>query len=114
VACPTLREPDGLSMSSRNVYLSPDERRAALCLSQAVQAAARAVESGERSAASILDTMRTRIGDEPLAKLDYVAVVDEETFHEVEEVTSPARALVAARVGRARLIDNGALPVVEN
>jgi pantoate--beta-alanine ligase len=114
VACPTLREPDGLAMSSRNIYLSAEERRAALALSQALQAAAEAVEYGERSSGAILRAMRERIAQEPLASLDYVAVVDDDTFREMEELAGPARALVAARIGRARLIDNTALPVMEN
>ena len=114
VACPILREPDGLAMSSRNIYLGPEERQAALCLSQALRAAVSAVEDGERSADRILQAMRERIAREPLASLDYVALVDEETFREIGEVTGPARALVAGRIGRTRLIDNTALPVMEN
>ena len=114
VACPILREPDGLAMSSRNVYLDPKERQAALCLSQALRAAVSAVEDGERSVDRILQAMRERIAREPLATLDYVAVVDDDTFREIDELTGSARALVAARVGRARLIDNTALPVREN
>ena len=101
VACPTLREPDGVAMSSRNSYLSSEER----------QAAVRAVEEGEHAADGILRAMRERIAQEPLASLDYAAVVDDGTFLEVDEVTGPARALMAARIGSARLIDNMPLPI---
>ena len=93
-------------MSSRNAYLGPKERQAALCLSQALRAAVSAVEDGERSVDRILQAMRERIAREPLATLDYVAVVDDDTFREIDELTGSARALVAARVGRARLQAN--------
>ena len=106
IGCPTLREPDGLAMSSRNTYLSSEERRAATCLYEALARAAWLVEGGERDAVMLKAEMAKRIGAEPLARIDYVAVVDDETFDEVERLTGPARALVAARVGTTRLIDN--------
>ena len=106
VGCPTVREPDGLAMSSRNTYLSADERRAATCLYEALARAAWLVEGGERDARVLRAELARRIGAEPLAALDYVAVVDEGTFEEVDLLRGPARALVAARVGPARLIDN--------
>ena len=114
VACPILREPDGLAMSSRNIYLDPEERQAALCLSRALRAAVSAVEDGERFVERIVQAMRERIAREPLATLDYVAVVDDDTFREIDELTGSARALVAGRIGKTRLIDNMALPVMEN
>ena len=111
VGCPTVREPDGLAMSSRNVYLEGEERRAATCLYEALARARWLVEGGERDAAVLRAEMAKRIGAEPLARLGYVAVVDDETFEDVDRLTRPARALVAAHIGRARLIDNLLLPV---
>jgi pantoate--beta-alanine ligase len=110
VGCPTVREPDGLAMSSRNTLLSAEERQAATCLYEALARAAWLVEGGERDARVLRAEMARRIGAEPLAALDYVAVVDEVTFEEVDEVRGPVRALVAARLGPARLIDNLLLP----
>jgi pantoate--beta-alanine ligase len=109
-AAPTVREIDGLALSSRNGYLSPEERRAAPVLFEALSAAAAAVRQGERDADALRATMARIIGAEPLAKLDYVAVVDEATWEDVRTVGAPARALVAARIGPARLIDNLLLP----
>ena len=106
VGCPTVRERDGVALSSRNTYLSPDERGAATCLYEALARAAWLVEGGERDARVLRAELARRIGAEPLAALDYVAVVDEDTFEEVDRVEGPARALVAARIGPARLIDN--------
>jgi pantoate--beta-alanine ligase len=106
VGCPTVRELDGLALSSRNSYLSPEERAAATCLYEALARAAWLVEGGERDAHVLEAEMAKRIGKEPLAGLDYVAVVDEDTFEEVERLHGPSRALVAARFGTARLIDN--------
>lgn len=102
----TVREPDGVAMSSRNVYLSPEEREAARALPRALAAAEALVEGGERDAHAVRAEMARHLGAEPLADLDYVAVVDEETFGEIERLERPARGLVAARVGPARLIDN--------
>jgi pantoate--beta-alanine ligase len=111
VACPTVREPDGLALSSRNAYLSADERQAATCLYEALARAAWLVDGGERDAGVLKAEMAKRIGMESLARLDYVAVVDDDTFEEVDRVHGPSRALVAARFGEARLIDNVPLPV---
>jgi len=109
-ACPTVREPDGLALSSRNAYLSLEERDAAGCLFLALTEAAELAKSGERDAADLVAAMAREIGATRLARLDYAAVVDEETFEEVREVLRPARALVAARIGSTRLIDNLLLP----
>lgn len=111
VACPTVREPDGLAMSSRNVNLSGEEREAAGCLFLALAEGAELARGGERDAAKLVAVMAREIGATPLARLDYAAVVDEETFEEVREIRNPARAVVAARFGSTRLIDNLALPV---
>jgi pantoate--beta-alanine ligase len=110
VACPTVREPDGLALSSRNIHLSPEERPAARCLYEALARAAWLVEGGERDPHVLRAEMAKRIGAEPLASLDYVAVVDEASFEEVDRLDAPSRALAAARVGKTRLIDN--LPLV--
>jgi pantoate--beta-alanine ligase len=106
VGCPTVREPDGLAMSSRNIYLSPEERRAATCLYEALARAAWLVEGGEVDVSVLRAEMAKRIGAERLARLDYVAVVDEDTFEDTRRLAGPVRALVAARFGKARLIDN--------
>jgi len=110
VGCETIREEDGLALSSRNTYLSDEERVAARCLSRALAAAARLGEDGERAAAVLEAEMARRIGAEPLAAIDYAAVVDDRTFERAATLEGPARALVAARVGSTRLIDNLRLP----
>jgi pantoate--beta-alanine ligase len=109
--CPTVREPDGVATSSRNAYLSPEQREAAGCLFLALSEAAQMARSGERDAASLVAAMAREIGATPEARIDYAAVVDDETFEEVSAIASPARALVAARFGDTRLIDNLLLPV---
>jgi pantoate--beta-alanine ligase len=109
--CPTVREPDGLATSSRNAYLSPEQREAAGCLFLALSEAAQMARSGERDAASLVAAMAREIGATPEARIDYAAVVDDETFEEVSAIAGPARALVAARFGDTRLIDNLLLPV---
>jgi len=110
VGCPTVREPDGLATSSRNAYLSPEQREAAGCLFLALSEAAEMARGGERDAAALVAAMAREIGATPEARIDYAAVVDEETFEEVGTITRPARALVAARFGETRLIDNLLLP----
>ncbi len=105
-----MRERDGLAVSSRNVHLSTPEREAALCLSEALAAALDLTRSGEREVAVLKAEMAKRIGAEPLAEIDYVAVVDEASFEEVDRIEGRARALVAARIGGTRLIDTMRLP----
>jgi pantoate--beta-alanine ligase len=109
--CPTVREPDGLATSSRNAYLSQEQREAAGCLFLALSEAAQMARGGERDAASLVAAMAREIGATPEARIDYAAVVDDETFEEVSAIAGPARALVAARFGDTRLIDNLLLPV---
>jgi len=106
VGCDIVREPDGLAMSSRNVYLNGDERRAALVLKAALDEAAASIGTGERDARWIGNLMGSRISSEPLAKLDYAAVVDAETLEDLGRLDRPALLAVAAWVGKARLIDN--------
>jgi pantoate--beta-alanine ligase len=110
IGCPTVREPDGLAVSSRNARLSPDERRSAPVLFEALSDAATRVRQGERRKAVIEAEMARRIGSEPLARLDYAAVVDEETWDEQDVIDGRARAVVAASIGTTRLIDNLLLP----
>jgi len=106
VGCPTAREPDGLAMSSRNVYLTGDERVAATVLHRALSEGARAVEHGERDPAVVRDRMRALIEGEPRAALDYAAVVRADDLSVPVTLCGELRLLVAARFGRARLIDN--------
>ncbi len=110
VACPIVREPDGLAMSSRNERLSPAQREAAGCLFLALSEAAGLARSGERDAAVLVAAMAREVGATAEARLDYAAVVDEATFEQVREIDGPSRALVAARFGEVRLIDNLLLP----
>jgi len=111
VGCPIVRECDGLALSSRNVYLSAEERAAAPVLYQALRTAETLALDGERSASVIAGALRDTIAGEPLAALDYAEVVDAVTLLPVDTITGPARALVAARFGATRLIDNIALEV---
>jgi pantoate--beta-alanine ligase len=110
VACPTVRDADGVALSSRNARLAPWERDEARCLWQALQSAMLLASAGERSRTALADAMRERIDAEPLAKLDYATVVDDRTWDEPEGLDDPARAVVAARFGSTRLIDNAMLP----
>ncbi len=106
VGRPIYREPDGLAMSSRNTYLSPEERRAALCLFRAIRAARELVASGARSRESILEAVRQIIRSTPLTDIDYTALVHPETLEEVNAIPGEARLALAVRVGKTRLIDN--------
>jgi pantoate--beta-alanine ligase len=106
VTCPTVREPDGLALSSRNVHLSPDERAAATVLRRALVAARDAWRGGERSGEALRDAMRSVLATEPLADVDYVSVADGRTLAELDTVDGPALASMAVRFGTTRLIDN--------
>lgn len=106
VGCPTVREPDGLAMSSRNAYLSTDERRQAPVLRRALQAGAAAVEAGETEAASVQAAMAAVIATAPSAVLDYTAAVRADTLASAGPLHGDVRLLVAVRFGKARLIDN--------
>jgi pantoate--beta-alanine ligase len=111
-AVATVREPDGLAMSSRNRYLDANERRAAVVLSKALGKASEAVRSGERDADRVRQILRETIESEPLARLDYAEVADADTLSPSREIGRGSRvvALLAVRVGPARLIDNAILP----
>ncbi len=107
VGLPTLREPDGLAMSSRNAYLTPEERRAALVLPRALDLARTMVEcEGVRDADRLKEALADCIRHEPLARIDYIAVTDFETLEELNAIDRPALVLLAVRVGSTRLIDN--------
>ena len=106
VACPTRREPDGLALSSRNVYLDPAEREAAPVLYRALRAGAAAIGAGETEPAAVRTLMREIITAEPLAQLDYAEVVDADLLSVPEVLTGNLRLLAAVRFGKARLIDN--------
>jgi pantoate--beta-alanine ligase len=112
IACPTVREPDGLALSSRNVHLSPAERAAAPVLRRALLAARARWGSGERSAEVLRDLMWETLTAEPLADVDYVSVADGKTLAELERIDGPALASLAVRFGPTRLIDNE--PLVED
>jgi len=106
VTCPTVREPDGLALSSRNVHLSPAERAAAPVLRRALLAAHGARQGGERSGDTLRGRMRDLLAQEPLADVEYVSVADAATLQELELVDRPALASLAVRFGTTRLIDN--------
>jgi len=106
VGCSTVREADGLALSSRNVYLSPDERAAAPVLYRALEAGRGAVAAGEHDPGVVAAAMGDVVGAEPLARLDYAAAVDPVDLHVPASLEGEVRLLVAARIGRTRLIDN--------
>jgi pantoate--beta-alanine ligase len=106
VACPTVREPDGLALSSRNVHLSPAERTAAPVLHRALLAARERWDGGERSGDVLRGVMRATLAVEPLADVDYVSVADGATLTELDRVDRPALLSLAVRFGSTRLIDN--------
>jgi pantoate--beta-alanine ligase len=103
---PIVREADGLAMSSRNTYLSPEERAAALVLAKSLEEAKRQIDHGERRAEVILDGMRAMIGQEPLARIDYVEAVDMEDLDPVKEIVKGTLIALAVFIGPTRLIDN--------
>ncbi len=106
VTLPTVREPDGLAMSSRNTYLSTEEHKAALVLYQALTLAQGLWKQGENDAKSIRRKMSRLIEKEPLVTIDYVSIADADTLDELDTVKLPALVSLAARIGKTRLIDN--------
>ena len=106
VGHPIVREADGLAMSSRNVYLSPGERRAALCLSRGLSRAACMVQRGETRGRVITEAVRAGIDKEPLARVQYVTLCDSATLEPVVEIQDSALLALAVRIGKTRLIDN--------
>ena len=106
IALPTVRESDGLAMSSRNVHLSPDERAAAPVLHRALDAAREAWANGERSADVLRSTIQGVLAEEPRAEIEYVSIADGRTLRELDRIDGPALASLAVRFGSTRLIDN--------
>ena len=109
VVCPTLREADGLAMSSRNIYLNPEERQAATVLFRALSAAKSVYDSGERAAEKLRALVRATVAAEPLARLQYVSCADYDTLEELETVRGKALLSMAVYMGKTRLIDNFAI-----
>jgi pantoate--beta-alanine ligase len=106
--CPTVREPDGLALSSRNLHLAPDERVSATALSRSLATAQAVVEAGETDVETILAAAQAELED-PLIQVEYFQIVNPATLEPISNVSGPALALVAARVGQVRLIDNQTL-----
>jgi pantoate--beta-alanine ligase len=106
VGHPIVREADGLAMSSRNIYLSPEERQAALCLFRSLRRAACMVQRGETRGRVITEAVRGGIEKEPLARVEYVTLCDSATLEPVEEIQESALLALAVRIGKTRLIDN--------
>ncbi|MEK7310616.1 MAG: pantoate--beta-alanine ligase [Chloroflexota bacterium] len=114
VVCPTVREPDGLAISSRNVYLSAEERKAATVLYRALSAAKEAFDNGERDGEKLRAIMSSIIAAEPLARADYVSAADPDTLAELNRVHNGVLLSMAVRIGGTRLIDNFLLPEIPN
>lgn len=106
VGCPIIREQDGLAKSSRNTYLSTDERKAALILSKAVKLSMDLAKNGEKDANKIVNEMKKLIETEPLAKIDYVKAVDANSIEIISEMKPPVLVAMAVYIGKTRLIDN--------
>ncbi|MBC8477557.1 MAG: pantoate--beta-alanine ligase [Dehalococcoidia bacterium] len=106
IVCPTIREPDGLAMSSRNIYLTPEQRRSAVVLSQSLKLAERLWADGERNAERIRREMRQLIERQPEGQIDYISVADTLTLEELDTITSTALVSLAVRFGKTRLLDN--------
>jgi pantoate--beta-alanine ligase len=106
VVCPTVREADGLAMSSRNAYLNPDERRAATVLYRTLRAAESAFQQGERDPERLRQVMAAALALEPLAKTQYVSCADPETLAELQQPSGRALLSMAVYIGKTRLIDN--------
>ncbi len=105
-ACPLVREPDGLAMSSRNTYLSDEERRAALVLSRSLAEAERLIEAGERDASRVVGAMRDMIGKEPLARIDYIEAAGLDDLRPLDRLSGEVLIALAVFIGTTRLIDN--------
>jgi len=106
VVCPTVREPDGLALSSRNVYLTPEQRRAAPVLYRALRAAQEAWQRGEHDGECLRAIMRAVLSEEPLARIEYVSAADLHTLQELGDTSQGVLLSLAVRIGRTRLIDN--------
>lgn len=109
VGAPIVREPDGLAMSSRNSYLTPEQRRSALCLSQSLEKAQALIDTGVTRASDLSDAAARMITSHPETDIDYITICDPETLDDMETVDRPALMALAVRVGKTRLIDNRVL-----
>lgn len=106
IGCPIIREEDGLAKSSRNTYLSPEERKAALILSKTITLGENMVKNGEKDCKVVLDAMKKNIETEPMAKIDYVKIVDGLTMQQIDTIDRPILCAMAVYIGKTRLIDN--------
>ena len=106
VGCPIVREKDGLAKSSRNTYLSPEERKAAVILHEGLMEGRKLIDAGERESSRIIAAIRNKIETEPLAKIDYVEIVDWNEIQPVEKIDGPVLVAVAVYIGKTREIDN--------
>lgn len=106
IGCPIVREEDGLAKSSRNTYLSAEERKAALVLSRSIFLGRQMVENGEQDCKKIIAAMREEIEKEPLAKIDYVKIVNLDTVQQIDKISGDVLAAIAVYIGKTRLIDN--------
>lgn len=106
VGCPIVRESDGLAKSSRNTYLNPEERKAALCLSRSLKMAKQMISDGEMCASKITDAIKAELEKEPLAKIDYVEIVDLNGLDTIDKISVPLLCAMAVYIGKTRLIDN--------
>ncbi|MCC8150034.1 MAG: pantoate--beta-alanine ligase, partial [Lachnospiraceae bacterium] len=106
IGCPIIREEDGLAKSSRNTYLSAEERKAALILSKTIALGEKMVAEGETDVVKLVEAMKANIATEPMARIDYVKAVDGLTMQQVTEVKAPLLVAMAVYIGKTRLIDN--------
>lgn len=106
IMAPIIREKDGLAMSSRNIYLSPEERAQAVCLSQSLELAKKMISGGEKKSGVIIPKMQEHILKHPLAKIDYITIVDTASLNEMKEVAPSSLIALAVYFGKTRLIDN--------
>ena len=106
IGCPIVREEDGLAKSSRNTYLSEEERDAATILNKALTLAKSKIQDGERKAENIIKIIENKIDEEKLAKIDYIEVVDSFSMENVKEISKSVLVAVAVFIGKTRLIDN--------
>ena len=106
VPCPIVREADGLAKSSRNTYLNPAERQAALILSKSLKLGKEAIENGEKDAKKVIEIIKANLATEPLARIDYVEVVDFENIQRVDTISGETLVAIAVYIGKTRLIDN--------
>lgn len=111
IGCPTVREPDGLAMSSRNTYLTVEQRKPALCLFESLKLAEKLVKNGQRDVKAIVEKIVSYIESRPYTQIDYVKICDPETLKDLDYLNHQALLALAVKVGEARLIDNAILEV---